>query len=221
MFHGKLHGSGEQRRAAGVQGAGRRGRPRSCLDQPRQVQVAQQRPQRAHQVACARHASPRTLARQKPASRPPRTTEADPARLPSPSPPTHLDLGRRARLGLPERDHRLLHPRDRRLGALAAPTATTPTGTTSARSPSTSGPSATSRIAERCSRRRRAQRQPAGCSLAGARRASTESQNGRRWRRPSRSTAALTRSEYGGKPRTLLKSWLPQCAHRGCWPGEV
>ena len=28
-----------------------------------------------------------------------------------------VDLGRRARLGLPERDHRLLHPRDRRLGA--------------------------------------------------------------------------------------------------------
>ena len=27
-----------------------------------------------------------------------------------------LDLGRRARLVLPERDHRLLHPRDRRLG---------------------------------------------------------------------------------------------------------
>jgi len=27
-----------------------------------------------------------------------------------------LDLGRRARLGLSERDHRLLHPRDRRLG---------------------------------------------------------------------------------------------------------
>ena len=31
-----------------------------------------------------------------------------------------VGLGRRARLGLSERDHRLLHPRDRRLAALAA-----------------------------------------------------------------------------------------------------